>query len=1287
MKNQIYPLCCAALLLSASLLPAEPQTNAAPRAALPLLRANYIIGESLPVALRGSPAKRRVELRDAAGKVAVSWTGTAQALRLDTARLAAGEYELWVDGQPSGIKLGLVSPIRSSSAALCDESRPDVSTVEHSSGTQRVLRETGINALMEVGLGAIGRDGVNDAAATTGALLFYNPYNRAMSFFPARVEAGELKTFRHRLALAAQANGRYPTFGGFYYDWDPTAFLNRIMLPFYYGWEGQEQALRKYIARSDQAVFDDFKRRTGLKPVTTSEYIRYCASIGRPEFAPALDLPTYRWIEALSRSLPPLPKEQLLGLEQRLDAWGRYLMGLYGESYAGHNAVLREIIPSLRHTTSINLDHAAVRDGQYTPSAYAPLDFRYMTAWNDALPPPDYPYQWLFSAGMLDAGRPHDQPTWIASSLGTVFNLAAYPGRFMRMAGHNLAYGGRGLGFSCEGYSTVLASMWAGTVWGNMKGKSGAEDLIGGRDFLKRFAGLSAAGNEVRRVGLLYSKSQMARQHLGQIIDTPLFNCFISLARLGYTPRLVTEEEIEANALTGMRQLVVVNQSVPLPPAVIEKLRVFVYQAGGQILVDRASQVEIPGAARVDLALPYARPGKPHNWAVPNIADVPPAVFVDTRHAQVAPPLLAALGDAQRTPLTAKSGALSKVSTFELDGGPEARYVVAVNDAIVAHHSQWVRLSEELVPNGVVTGVLYDLTAETALGPVGPVRCRFEDLTARLYALLKRPVASLSLKATQSLEAGTDLRLSLAFVAEDGQPLKAVIPFCLTFNRPTGAPAAELFRATDRDGHFAMTWPVAANEAPGDWTLTARSLLDGRTATLPVAVKAGRSVELFPLAEPVIVRGSGQIRALLAKEKAFVLPVFGGPTQTDILVAAKSVRDSLAKQGCAVEVREHPTFSTYIMGYDPSAAELAENAKAEKGESIGRIKVTTSYRGMRNDYFGTQGGYIFGKPIILLDLVGSSRAPGAKGDNEMAAQLDALGALWPKADENFPGSGKATLQLVKSAFMLGVDALVIQAADVPGLLAGAKSLKRLPEDWLTPSVEGARATLLSQLGIGSDRSVPTPEHGLSAKGLRSGKAPQPLALRFPEKTPPAAADVKPFVPAPPPTNAIPGEVKAEQLTACYRVGDAYEHCVVPGGAWPGDCRFQDAVRLRLVTEQAARFTVTIQGTFRYSDRKPCSQSTWEEVLALYNAIPKQRRAMVFDAQINGQAAGSLATLVTGEKDVTVENSLGGSPPKVAREELVTQINGTLDLPAGTNDVLFIHRNIVDGKIEKIALTR
>ena len=99
----------------------------------------------------------------------------------------------------------------------------------------------------------------------TQTLVFNNPYTRSAQFFPARVYQPEVEAFRQKLALTAQANARYPNFGGFLLEWDPTGFLTRQSLFTYWNWGDADADLKDYVARSDQALYDDFEKKDRLK--------------------------------------------------------------------------------------------------------------------------------------------------------------------------------------------------------------------------------------------------------------------------------------------------------------------------------------------------------------------------------------------------------------------------------------------------------------------------------------------------------------------------------------------------------------------------------------------------------------------------------------------------------------------------------------------------------------------------------------------------------------------------------------------------------------------------------------------------------------------------------------------------------------------------------------------------------------------------------------------------------------------------------------------------------------
>ncbi len=110
--------------------------------------------------------------------------------------------------------------------------------------------------------------------------------------------------------------------------------------------------------------------------------------------------------------------------------------------------------------------------------------------------------------------------------------------------------------------------------------------------------------------------------------------------------------------------------------------------------------------------------------------------------------------------------------------------------------------------------------------------------------------------------------------------------------------------------------------------------------------------------------------------------------------------------------------------------------------------------------------------------------------------------------------------------------------------------------------------------------------------------------------------------------------------------------------------------------------------FRYSDRKPCWQAQWEDIINLREQIvPKERRPLEFEVQQAGKMAGKLVPVKTQEKEVPLELTAptAGTKPKSVVEEVVTQLTGEIELPAGRQELLLIHKNVVDGKLNQVLI--
>lgn len=1286
-------LCAAASVQAQGPQPAATTTPPPATVGLPLERTAYFIGETVPLALAGA-GECKLEAVNAGGRTML-YRGPASALWLDTSKLAPGDYALELNGTKVVERFTLTSPLRKSAGSLQDEVIP--SDKLSSDETSRILKESGVTACLNLGASDMGRAPVLDAMARAGTLMLANPETRPTSFNPPFNNSEELDGMSQRMILTAQANGRYPNFGGFCYGWDTTGFAvgGRKGLMTYWGWADKTEALRSYIARMDQQKMDEFTRRTGLKPVSEAEYLAYLLAIGCSELAPAIDLPSKLWIEEIARHTKPMPEADRVAFEKRLDAWSGYLMGLYGEVYGVITTNLRAVDPALRNSSSVQSDHAAVRMGQYFPSAYAPLDFQYQSTWNDQVGGPDYVYQWLLVDALLEMER-GAKPTWISNALGPVHHRASFPGKFTRVAAHGLAFGVSGNGFAHEGFSNILAGMNKDTSWDGMKGKAGAADLVAGRDFLDRFAALAVEARGAHGVGILWSKTQYGRQHVPMGFGRATFNQLVTLTRLGYTPRFVTEDEIATGRAGDVAALVVIGQTFAMPEPVNVGLAAFTKQ-GGRILVDGATTVEIPGAEKLAFSQPFSKPGKPHNWQTPNmVGNENDTILFEREYPALAKAFSAALGKTGHAWLQSDKGVESKISLMQIDGGHDASYLVAVNDSWVSTQADWHQVKETLAPlagadgKPVKEGFLYDCTDEKALGELKPFACDLSQTTARVFAALPRAIKGVAVSATQSVKAGNELAVAVEFQDAKAQRLEGVLPFHLTLRRPDGTAQAEFYRSTTREGTFAMTLPIAANDPAGKWTVEARSQLTGELATLPVEVGAAAPATFATaVTEPVVVRNRDAIEAMFATGTTFVLPLF----DPSLATVAEQVKATLAKRGVTVEIRQNPALGTYTIAYDLSAAQKQENAPIDRGEAIGKIKRETVNA---NDWASGLSGWRCGRPLILLDLYAESRQPAAgagkrpnKGKSPLSLDplVDSLtkaGMLWPQVSATYPGKGRAVVQAVPWAFAPRMTTLVIQAADLEGLLAGAKALAKLPEDRLTPAITATKAELWRQFHIGGKPAV-AKVNGLTAKGLAVRQAPQPFTIAFPGEQPLPADQVKHPVPVVNPAYPVPGEFLPKQFVIHYKFGDQYIETATAASLVP-DLRFSEAVQLVGDVNAAGKKKIVATGVFRYSDRPPCWQAQWEDLLALREKlVPAERRPLEFEVQVAGKTVGKLVPTKTEQKEVPLElrSKSAGTKPKTAVEEVVTELSGEIELPAGRQEILLIQRNMVDGKLEKV----
>jgi len=920
-----------------------------------------------------------------------------------------------------------------------------------------------------------------DELAEHGILLWSQDSSRPMSFNPPHSAPETDGEYRRRLVLGNTYRMRYPAFAGSLFDYDPQGFgiedYNYNHLASYWQWGNLAPQLKQYLDHQQQALMARFREETGFEPMFTADAMRLAVGVRSPESMGYLDQPTRRWANEIAARSPAMDAAELDALKERGFAWFDTFMSLNARRYRGYLEALRGLDPTLAHSSANTINHSTPRSGNYHPGAYAPLDFRFVAVWDDQGGIREHIYETVLAATLLGGNRTPEQPLWI----DTVFAIA-YPGNHFRNSLQLAGRAAHGTGYSFEiGSSLTYGDFGRTLLEGNAP--TSQEVALNAR-LMREYGPVVAAAKHNPRVGLLYSKRQIAMAPYAQSYCDGMFKMLYLLAHVGLPPALVTEEMLAGDfpMPESLDAIVVLGQHEELVPEAARGLDAFVAK-GGRVVADTQTTVAWPFIEHSDaLDLPFRDMGHPWNaFTAFNRGD---ATVGDMRGlaAERAPRLRALLQDAiHHVPLDSSN---PDVAVVTLAGGA-AQYAAVVNDSMLdlarlfdnaahaggafeqfyfnaAHGrgatSSWMplRVPLRLSPHLPATAAVYDLLTRTRLEPArhGGARTIEGDLTGvagRFYAILPAPAGAGELAATQTLRAGAPLAFRYEARDADGRPLAAVVPVELVLRDASGAAVRTLYRATNAKGVLEDRLPSGALQAAGAYRLEARQLLDGAGVTLPLELRAG-DAPAARVAAAAVVRDPAAVRRFLAAKPELVVPVFDDALRP----AAERVVAGLRKQGVNARILETPETVTYALGYTPTEEEQAVNATVDRGEAVGRVRFENNRDHININFYGSAfTGYRYGRHVLLL---------GTPGANPVLDGVRASGLPWSDRFSDAPGG--ALVQWLPQALCRDHDTLIVAAADAAGLEAGIAALLDPPAtDPVTDGVRAARRRMMASRGL------------------------------------------------------------------------------------------------------------------------------------------------------------------------------------------------------------------------------
>jgi hypothetical protein len=286
-------------------------------------------------------------------------------------------------------------------------------------------------------------------------------------------------------------------------------------------------------------------------------------------------------------------------------------------------------------------------------------------------------------------------------------------------------------------------------------------------------------------------------------------------------PEIVYDETIVDRGLDGYRVLVMPNCDV-----ITEKMaqRINAFQAAGGIIVgdDRTAP-----AIKPDIVLkPYDRTGR-------------------AREDKAA---LVALASELRRQLDSRYTRYADSTSSDVipyrRQYKDSDYVFVVNDQreygeYVGHHG---RVMENGLPTAATlslgrgAGSVYDLVEHRPVAAKADNGRMLLDVAlgpcdGRCYLVTSRPIEGLQLQVPDSIQRGKSAACSIAVVDAEGKPIDAVVPLEVTIRDARSAAAEFSGFYGAADGRVEIPLDIAQNDPAGVWTIEARDLASGRTAT------------------------------------------------------------------------------------------------------------------------------------------------------------------------------------------------------------------------------------------------------------------------------------------------------------------------------------------------------------------------------------------------------------------------------------------------------------------------
>ena len=425
-----------------------------------------------------------------------------------------------------------------------------------------------------------------------------------------------------------------------------------------------------------------------------------------------------------------------------------------------------------------------------------------------------------------------------------------------------------------------------------------------------------------------------------------------AMERAGYTPQIIEDRLIPRGALNRYKALVIFHQTFQLPTDIMQGIAQF-QKAGGTVIVDRGTTVEIPGSVRVDgdcddhgFRLTLAQTGltnKPEDnkaWSY-----LRTNYFVDEQMRNAAPAFKRALQKSAAKPTIVTDnynlGAIRQEdgdgALYMVESGYEELPDVGATGVYppyncVPYHAKFTLGAVK--PGSVayaVEGLDWDHISR--IDPTKPIDADFAAGEMKLYFVLPHAPGNLKLNVNQL---GHALQISARVVA-----CNASWPLTIAVTDPSGASIYQIYRATDETGHFSETLPLGSNAPSGKYLVSITSPLSALGSRAALTYKPA-ALKPVPLSNQARVFDADAIGKMLRSNQMITIAI-GSESQRQnaqklaAMLSERGVKTVIALEDTIMHKRTYPTvWDAYLTTYQPGGPQKQPTAPVLRSVTLDR---------------------------------------------------------------------------------------------------------------------------------------------------------------------------------------------------------------------------------------------------------------------------------------------------------------------------------------------------------------